>query len=161
MEHGLPLKKKPIPQNEDDIRIISLTPFFSKVFEKFVISWLMEYLGKHLDWWQYGGQKGSSVSHYLIDFINFISYNQDMRNIHAVLAVTVDFAKAFNRQNHNILIELLSELGSSWKFTSKGKTLREKVFLVEAPRELFWVCFYSLYLSMLLGSRKRLKILEG
>ena len=34
-----------------------------------------------------------------------------MRNIHAVLAVTVDFAKAFNRQNHNILIELLSELG--------------------------------------------------
>ena len=75
------------------------------------MTWLLEYLQPHIDWGQYGGQKGNSVSHYLIDFINFISYNQDVKNIHAVLAVAVDFAKAFNRQNHNILIELLSELG--------------------------------------------------
>ena len=111
LEFGLPLKKISNPINEDQLRIISLTPFFSKVFERFVISWLMDYLHEHLDWWQYGGQKGSSVSHYLIDFINFIQYNQDLKNIHAVLAVTIDFSKAFNRQNHNILIELLSELG--------------------------------------------------
>ena len=81
----------------------------------------MEYLGKHLDWWQYGGQKGNSVSRYLIDFINFISYNQDMRNIQAVLAVTEDFEKAFNRQNHNILIELLSELGVPGSSLQRGK----------------------------------------
>ena len=111
VEHGLPLKKTANPENEDQIRIISLTPFFSKVFEKFVMSWLLEYLQEHLDWGQYGGQKGNSVSHYLVDFINFVSYNQDIKNIHAVLAVAVDFSKAFNRQNHNILIELLSELG--------------------------------------------------
>ena len=102
VEYGLPLKKKTNPLNEDDIRIISLTPFYSKVFEKFVIAWLMEYLQEHLDWWQYGGQKGNSISHYLIDFINFITYNQDLRKIHAVLAVAVDFSKAFNRQNHLI-----------------------------------------------------------
>ena len=111
VEYGLPLKKTTCPQNEDDLRIISLTPFFSKIFEKFVMTWLLEYLKDHIDWNQYGGQKGNSVSHYLIDFINFISYNQDIKDIHAVLAVTVDFSKAFNRQNHNILIELLSELG--------------------------------------------------
>ena len=111
IEYGLPLKKTSQPTNEDDLRIISLTPFFSKLFEKFVLSWLLEYLEEHLDWAQYGGQKGNSVSHYLIDFINFVSYNQDIKNIHAVLAVAVDFSKAFNRQNHNILIELLSELG--------------------------------------------------
>ena len=111
VEHGLPLKKTANPENEDQIRIISLTPFFSKVFEKFVMSWLLEYLQEHLDWGQYGGQKGNSVSHYLVDFINFVSYNQDIKNIHAVLAVAVDFSKAFNRQNHNILIELLSEPG--------------------------------------------------
>ena len=75
------------------------------------MEWLLEYLQEHLDLWQYGGQKGSSVSHYLIDFINFVAYNQDIKNIHAVLAVAVDFSKAFNRQNHNILVELLSELG--------------------------------------------------
>ena len=55
--------------------------------ERFVIKWLMEYLEEHIDWWQYGGLKGNSVSHYLIDFINFIQYNQDIKNIHAVLAV--------------------------------------------------------------------------
>ena len=49
--------------------------------------------------------------YYLIDFINFIAYNQDISDIQAVLAVTVDFSKAFNRQNHFILVELLSELG--------------------------------------------------
>ena len=75
------------------------------------MSWLLDYVGDKLDWGQYGGQKGSSVSHYLIDFINFITYNQDIKNIHAVLAVAIDFSKAFNRQNHSILIELLSELG--------------------------------------------------
>ena len=110
-EYGLPLKKTSNPLNEDQIRIISLTHFCSKVFERFVISWLLEYLKEHIDWWQYGGQKGSSVSHYLIDFINFISYNQDIKNIQAVLAVAVDFSKAFNRQNHNILLVLLSDLG--------------------------------------------------
>ena len=63
VEFGLPLKKKANPINEDELRIISLTPFFSKVFERFVMTWLMDYLREHLDWWQYGGQKGNSVSH--------------------------------------------------------------------------------------------------
>ena len=73
--------------------------------------WLLDYLKEHMDVWQYGGQKGNSVAHYLIDFINCVAYNQDISKIHAVLAVSIDFSKAFNRQNHNILIELLSDLG--------------------------------------------------
>ena len=47
----------------------------------------------------------------MIDLINFIQYNQDLNDIQAVLAVAIDFEKAFNRQNHNLLIELLSEMG--------------------------------------------------
>ena len=39
-ELGIPLQKVPDPQTEDDLRIISLTAFFSKVLEKFVIEWL-------------------------------------------------------------------------------------------------------------------------
>ena len=111
VEFGLPLKKVAEPVSEDDLRIISLTPLYSKVFEKFVMEWLLGFLKDKIDQFQYGGQKGSSISHYLIDFVNFVSYNQDIKNIHAVLAVTIDFSKAFNRQNHLILIELLSELG--------------------------------------------------
>ena len=111
IEYGLPLKKIPQPYNEDDIRVISLTSVYSKTFEKFVISWLLKYLEEKIDVAQYGGRKKCSVSHYLIDFVNFVSYNQDVNQIQAVLAVAVDFSKAFNRQNHLILIELLSDLG--------------------------------------------------
>ena len=103
-------------------------------------------------------QKGNSVSHYLIDFINFVSYNQDIKNIHAVLAVAVDFTKAFNRQNHNILVELLSDLGvPGWllqivigflenrdiEVFSRVKHLKRKGFREVVPRVQFLECFYS------------------
>ena len=55
--------------------------------------------------------KGSSISHYLIEIINFILHNQDFNLPVAVLACTIDFSKAFNRQNHNILVTKLSDLG--------------------------------------------------
>ena len=108
VELGVPLKKVDEPKNEDDLRIISLTPLFSKVFEKIVMEWLLEILKDKLDPFQYGGQKGNAVSHYLIDFINFVQYNQDIKEIHAVLAVAIDFSKAFNRLNHNIIVEILT-----------------------------------------------------
>ena len=111
IEYGIPLKKVTNPECEDDLRIISLTEFNSKVYEKFVMQWLLQYVGPHIDRGQYGGQKGNSVTHYLIDFVNFVMYNQDLKNMHAVLAVAIDFSKAFNRQNHNILVTLLSDLG--------------------------------------------------
>ena len=172
IEFGLPLKKIAEPINEDHIRIISLTPFFSKVFEKFVISWLMDYLKEHLDWWQYGGQKGNSVAHYLIDFINFISYNHDLKNIHAVLAVTIDFSKAFNRQNHNILIELLSELGvPGWllqivmgflehremEVHFKGETSARKQLPGGGPQGTILGMFLFLILINAAGFRNRIK----
>ena len=97
--------------NEDQLRIISLTAFFSKVFEQFVIEWLVCYIGNKMDWRQYGGQKGSSIAHYLIELINFILYNQDLKEKHAVLAVLIDFSKAFNRQDHNTLLIILCEMG--------------------------------------------------
>ena len=105
------MKKVPQPVNEDDLRIISLTSVYNKTFEKFVMSCLLHHIGDKIDLAQYGGRKKCSISHYLIDFENFVSYNQDVKHIQAVLAVAVDFSKAFDRQNHLILIELLSKLG--------------------------------------------------
>ena len=77
-EYGVPLKKVSNPETEDQLRIISLTSYLSKVFEQYVVQWLMEYVGDKLDWGQFGGEKGSSISHYLIEFVNFILYNQDL-----------------------------------------------------------------------------------
>ena len=76
-----------------------------------MVTWLLEFIGEKIDWGQYGGIKGSSISHYLIDFVNFILFNHDLKVPHAVLAAMVDFSKAFNRINHNIIITILSEMG--------------------------------------------------
>ena len=80
--------------------------------ESFVIKWLNEAIGHKIDLTQYGGFKGQSTSHYLIDLVNFVLYNQDLKNPHATLAVMYDFYKAFNRQDHNTLITLLSDMGT-------------------------------------------------
>ena len=103
--------KIPLPETEDDLRPISLTAFFSKVAEHFVVDWLLEYIKDKIDFRQYGGMKGNSISHYIIEFINFILLNQDSTNQTAILACMVDFSKAFNRQNHNLLIAKLSDMG--------------------------------------------------
>ena len=40
-EYGVPLQKVQNPESESQLRIISLTSFFSKVFENLVIKWLL------------------------------------------------------------------------------------------------------------------------
>ena len=111
LEHVVPIGKIPLPESEDDLRPISLTSFFSKVAEHFVVMWLLGYIKDKIDFRQYGGQKGNSITHYLIEFINFILSCQDSSDQTAILAVMVDFSKAFNRQNHNLLITKLSDMG--------------------------------------------------
>ena len=54
VEHVVPVPKVPIPESEDDLCHISL-----------------EVMGPKIDFRQYGGLKGNSVNHYVIDFINF------------------------------------------------------------------------------------------
>ena len=111
IETGISLGKTLDPKTEDQLRVISLTSYLSKQFEQFVVIWLLEYVSSHLDWGQYGGRKGTSISHYLIDFMNFILFNQDLAVPHALVAMMVDFSKAFNRINHNIIITTLSDMG--------------------------------------------------
>ena len=111
LEHVIPIPKIPQPISEDDLRPISLTPFYSKVCEHFVVKWLMQFIGHKIDLRQYGGLKGNSVNHYLIELVNFILTCQDSAEQTAVLSYLVDFQKAFNRQSHQIIITKLSDLG--------------------------------------------------
>ena len=112
IEYGTPISKIPNPQSESDLRVISFTPFFSKVLERFIVEWLFKYIGDKIDLKQFGGLKGNSIAHYLIDLVNFILHSQEDNNPAAVLLSTIDFSKAFNRQNHNILISKLSNMGT-------------------------------------------------
>ena len=77
LEYVVPIGKVPSPETEDDLRPISLTSFFSKVTERFVVRWLMTFIEDKIDFRQYGGLKGNSITHYLIEFINFILSCQD------------------------------------------------------------------------------------
>ena len=83
----------------------------SKTFEKFVAEWLATYVAEKMDTKQFGGKKGASIEHYLIEFVTFILYNQDLKEARAVLAAMVDFQKAFNRQDHTTLITILADMG--------------------------------------------------
>ena len=112
LEYVTPLANVPQSESEYDLRPISLTNFFSKVTERFVVKWLLECIGTKLDIRQYGGIKGNSITHYIIEFLNFILYNLDSQEPTAVLACMVDFSKAFNRQVHAILVTKLIDMGA-------------------------------------------------
>ena len=111
-EHHIPINKIPCPQSEDDLRNLGLTPFFSKRLEWFLIQWIWPYISPHIDVDQLGGLPGCSVNHYLILMLDFIHKKLDARhrNPTAVLAGLVDFSKAFNRMDPNIIITILSDL---------------------------------------------------
>ena len=149
VEYVTPVAKVKTPETEDDLRNISLTNFLSKVFEKFVLEWLLIFIGDQIDPGQYGGAKGSSISHYLIDLMNFVHYNQDLDPSHAVLATMIDYSKAFNNQNHNILITILSDMGvPTWFLKIVMGFLKNRSMILRyrgecsSPKELFSVCSY-------------------
>ena len=111
-EYGVPINKVPVPESEDDLRSIGLTPFLSKRIENLLIKWIWKYLSPHIGSDQLGGLPGCSIVHYIIRMIDFIHRNLDnsSRTPAAVVAATVDFSKAFNRMSHNIIVTILSDL---------------------------------------------------
>ena len=110
-EYGTPLKKDQVPKNEESLRIIAITNHGSITYERFVLKWLLTYVGDKLDPDQFGGQKGHSVAHYLIDIQNAILYNQDLKKPVATIFSGIDISKGFNRIEHNKCITKLSDMG--------------------------------------------------
>ena len=109
VEHQVPIPKQNMPETEEHLRNISKTPFFSKVFESFIGEWLMNVIKPYFDPGQCG-VKGSSITHYLIQFLHFVLSNLDERTPHAVLAAYLDLSKAFNRVDHLLVIQDLYDM---------------------------------------------------
>ena len=111
-EFGVPINKIPVPETEDDLRSIGLTPYLSKRMEKLLIKWIWKYLSPHIGLDQLGGLPGCSIVHYIIRMVDFILGNLDSSSKcpSAVIAATVDFSKAFNRMSHNKIVTILSDL---------------------------------------------------
>ena len=96
----------------------------------------MVYIGEKIDPKQFGGLKGNSISHYMIELINFILHHQDYNLPIAVLLCTIDFSTAFNRQNHNILVTTLSDMGvPGWLLNIVMGFLTERIMVVRYKGE--------------------------
>ena len=105
-----PIPKEKTVNSLDQLRPISLTPIFARVFESFIAKWIVDDIAEHIDKKQFGNVKGSSTVHYLVDLLRFVLEGLDKPGHYAYLT-TIDFTKAFDRVNHNIVVKKLIELG--------------------------------------------------
>lgn len=95
----------------ENYRPISLISTFSKVFEKIVLSRLMDHLSQHnlLTTQQHGFTKNKSTSTALISFIEYIIDQIEHNN--TTTAILLDFSKAFDTLDHKQLLAKMSSLG--------------------------------------------------
>ena len=105
-----PVQKSSPPIDVDsDFRPISLTPIISKILESFPYKWLLDSVSKKIDSLQFGSLKGSSTSMALIYMLHkwFEAADKQGNTIRICL---LDFSKAFDRLDHNILLEKLKDM---------------------------------------------------
>ena len=106
----IPIPKISSPQDiTKDLRPISLTSTLSKICERFVTDWLLEYVREKIDRRQFGSLKNTSTTHALLSFVHHLLYETDIPKT-AVRVFLLDFSKAFDLIDHNILLYKLYEM---------------------------------------------------
>ena len=107
-----PAPKVPNPKQISDLRKISCTSDYSKVYEGFLKEWILEDIKPNLDPAQYGNEAGSGTEHLLVAMRDKILKLLDTREGNAaVVAALIDWSAAFDRQDPTIAIHKFLKLG--------------------------------------------------
>ena len=104
------IPKKTNPTDFTDLRNISCTLMVSKVFEQYVLRCLEEEITLKTN--QYGGVKGCSTVHLVVEIMQQICENAEDYKSTTVLC-TIDYAKAFNRLSFQHCLEAFRRKGAS------------------------------------------------
>ena len=100
------------PKSISDLRKISCTSDYSKLFEGFLKDWIMEDIFDKIDIGQFGGQPGMGTEHMIVCFLDRILKLLDMfPDKSVVIATSLDWAAAFDRQDPTIAILKFIQLG--------------------------------------------------
>ena len=109
-EYVTVIPKKTAPNDFADLRNISCTLFVSKVYEQFVLKCLLEETTMKDN--QYGGIKGCSTTHLVIEILQEICDNaEDYRS--ATVICAIDYSKAFNRMSFQHCLDALRRKNAS------------------------------------------------
>lgn len=94
----------------NNLRNISCTALFSKVYERFVLGRLGEKFGMSAN--QLGGMKGAGTEHYLVELYQLVLESlEDPRA--ASIITSIDYSKAFNMLDFLHCLRALASKGAS------------------------------------------------
>ena len=107
----IPIHKGDSVLSVANYRPISLLPIFSKIMERLIYDQFMEYINFNgiLSELQFGFQKNKSTEHAISSIVSNITDAHTKKQ--SSYCIFLDFAKAFDTVNHDILIEKLKHYG--------------------------------------------------
>ena len=107
-----PVPKISHPKVIKDLRKISGTSDYSKVFEGYLKDWTMEDVAKNIDIGQFGGQPGIGTEHLIVCLLDRVLSLLDKHpDRSAVVMTSLDWAAAFDRQDPTLAVKKFIKLG--------------------------------------------------